>query len=162
MNDYDMFIKIATDSWKTQVKATNGILEKLTDAQLEQEIAPGKNRGTYLLGHLTSVHDLMLPLLRFEDALYPELKPAYVDAPDKTITIAPGVAQLRAQWKDVNDRLQSHLDKLTAGEWLARHASVSEEDFAKEPHRNRLNVLASRTAHLSYHNGQLALLVKKN
>ena len=32
------------------------------------------------------------------------------------------------------------------------------EDFIKEPHRNKLNVLLTRTTHLAYHAGQLALL----
>ena len=33
-----------------------------------------------------------------------------------------------------------------------------EEDFIKEPHRNKLNIILTRTTHLSYHTGQLALL----
>ena len=37
------------------------------------------------------------------------------------------------------------------------HSAVSEEDFVKEPLRNRLAVLASRTNHVSYHGGQLVL-----
>jgi hypothetical protein len=32
---------------------------------------------------------------------------------------------------------------------------------AKEPHRNRLNVLLGRMNHLSFHRGQLILLTKK-
>jgi hypothetical protein len=36
--------------------------------------------------------------------------------------------------------------------------TVSPEDFAKEPHRNRLNVLISRTNHMANHIGQLLLL----
>jgi hypothetical protein len=34
---------------------------------------------------------------------------------------------------------------------------VSDEDFEKEPHRNRFTVLLGRTAHLSYHVGQATL-----
>jgi len=43
---------------------------------------------------------------------------------------------------------------------LHKHTSVSEEDFAKEPHRNRLNVLTTRTTHLASHYGQLIFLKK--
>jgi hypothetical protein len=43
-------------------------------------------------------------------------------------------------------------------EWLTKHNSVSAEDFAKEPHRNKLSVLISRAMHQAYHGGQIALL----
>ena len=39
-----------------------------------------------------------------------------------------------------------------------KHTAVSEEDFSKEPHRNKLNIVISRTSHLQYHTGQLVLL----
>lgn len=42
-----------------------------------------------------------------------------------------------------------------------KHSAVSEEDFAKEPHRNKLNLLLNRTNHLSYHHGQLVFLKEK-
>jgi hypothetical protein len=37
---------------------------------------------------------------------------------------------------------------------------MSEEDYAKDPIRNRLAVLLSRTNHLSYHLGQITLALK--
>jgi len=60
-------------------------------------IAPGRNRGIYLLGHLVAVHDLMLPLLRFEDVIYPDLQPVFVDAPDRAFETMPPVEILRKQ-----------------------------------------------------------------
>ena len=47
---------------------------------------------------------------------------------------------------------------LTTAQWFEKHTAVSEEDFTKEPHRNKLSVVLSRTNHLAYHVGQLALL----
>jgi len=47
-------------------------------------------------------------------------------------------------------------------DWAQRHAVVSEEDFAKDPSRNRFAVLLSRTNHLSYHLGQAVLAVKRD
>ena len=73
----------------------------------------------------------------------------------------PSLADLRAQWKEVNDTLLGHMKSLPAEEWFTRHANISEGDFPKEPHRNRLNVLLSRTSHLAYHRGQLVLLANK-
>jgi hypothetical protein len=50
---------------------------------------------------------------------------------------------------------------MKADEWFNKHTAVSAEDFAKEPHRNKLNVIVNRTNHTSYHLGQLVYLVKK-
>ncbi|MGN6401728.1 MAG: hypothetical protein ACTHMD_14830 [Flavisolibacter sp.] len=107
------------------------------------------------------VHDRMLPLLRFEEARYPELKPVFLDAPDKSVDAIPSAPQLRQQWKEVNEALSNHINNVAAEDWFTRHANISEEDFIKEPHRNRLNVLLDRTIHLSNHRGQLLLLQNK-
>jgi len=161
MDNTGIFVKMALDGWYGQVKATNAIFEKLTDEELMNEVAPGRNRGVYLLGHLAAVHDLMLPLLRLGETLYPELPPAFLDAPDKSVPSLPPVSRLRQQWHTINAKLSDEFDRLPAAEWFTRHNNVSPEDFAKEPHRNRLNVLLTRTSHLSNHRGQLAFLIKK-
>jgi hypothetical protein len=156
----ELFIKMITDKWQGQLIATNKIFDNLSDEELMHEVSPGRNRGIYLLGHLTAVHDLMLPLLRFEEAKYPELQPVFLDSPDKAVDAIPSSLQLRQQWKDVNETLSNHIKNLPADDWFTRHANVSEEDFIKEPLRNRLNVLLDRTIHLSNHRGQLILLKK--
>jgi len=150
------------DSWQSQLNLTNTLLGKLTDEQLMQEVSPSRNRGIYLLGHLTAVHDLMLPLLRLGEVMFPELRPIFIDAPDKTVDPLPPASQLRDKWQKVNDRLMTEIRNLLPGDWFTRHSNISEEDFRKEPNRNRLNVLISRTNHLSYHRGQLVLLQVKN
>jgi len=157
----ELFVKMVTDSWQKQLIATNKIFDNLSDEELMQEVAPGRNRAIYLLGHLTAVHDRMLPLLRFEEAKYPELDRVFLESPDKAVEEIPSAQQLRQQWKEVNDTLLNHIKSLPADEWFTRHANISEEDFIKEPHRNRLNVLLDRTIHLSNHRGQLLLLKKK-
>jgi hypothetical protein len=157
----EIFVKMALDAWQGQLNISDSLLNKLSDEQLMQEISPSRNRGIYLLGHLVAVHDLMLPLLRFEEPLYPGLRPVFVDSPDKAVADLPPVSELRAQWAAVNEKLSAHFASLSPDEWFTRHASISPEDFAKEPHRNRLNVLLSRTNHLSYHRGQLVLLDTK-
>ena len=40
-------------------------------------------------------------------------------------------------------------------DWLSRHTAVTEEDFKKEPHRNKLNVMLSRVGHKSFTWGRL-------
>jgi len=64
-NQSDFIVKLVVDAWLGQVKRVDGILEEMKDEQLQQEIAPGKNSGLYLIGHLAAIHDAMLPLLNF-------------------------------------------------------------------------------------------------
>jgi hypothetical protein len=47
---------------------------------------------------------------------------------------------------------------MSTDSWFSRHASMTDEDFEKDPARNKLTTLLSRTNHLSYHFGQLRLL----
>jgi hypothetical protein len=56
--------------------------------------------------------------------------------------------------------LLAGFESLSAVDWLKKHASVSDEDFAKDPQRNRFSVLLSRTTHISFHLGQTALIPK--
>jgi hypothetical protein len=156
-----LFIKMAVTAWKTQNERVDKLLDKLSDDQLRGDIAPGKNSGAYLLGHLTAVNDNLLPLFGFSDKLYPELQNIFLTNPDKSGLAQPSVAELRKYWLEVNKKLVSHIDAMKSAEWFTRHNSVSEEDFAKEPHRNKLNVLLNRTSHQAYHVGQLVLLQKK-
>lgn len=160
-NTEELLVRMALDAWNREIHATEALLAKLTDEQLMREIVPGRNRGIYLLGHLTAEHDQMLPLLRFQEAMHTALHDPFINQPDKAVADLPPLAQLRAQWNEVNSTLMDHIKRLPAVEWFTRHANISEADFPKEPHRNRLNVLLSRTSHLAYHRGQLVLLMEK-
>lgn len=154
----ETFIKMVLDAWHTQVKQTDDVFNSLTDEQLLKEIAPGKNRGIYLLGHLTAVHDRMLPLLGFGDQRYPNLYKTFVESADKTENDLPSAEDLRNYWKETNNILSENFSKLSITEWFQKHNAVSETDFAKEPHRNKLNIIINRTNHLANHSGQLLLL----
>lgn len=155
-----LIVRSVLDAWNSRIEAADKLLNGLTDEQLEKEISPGRNRGTYLLGHLTAVHDRMLPLLDFGSQVYPHLDDVFINKPDRAISAVPTTKELRENWKNVNTKLSERLTALSADEWFARHTSVSPEDFVKEPHRNRLNVVIGRTNHMQYHIGQIALLKK--
>ena len=157
-NQKELMVKLVLDAWNTHLVRTGKLLDQLTDEQLQKEVAPGRNTGTYLLGHLVAVHDSLFPLLGTGEKLYPTLEEIFIRQPDKSGSEKPEVKELRNYWNEVNNKLANDFAKFSADEWLQKHTSVSEEDFAKEPHRNRLNVLISRTNHLAYHFGQLAFL----
>ena len=156
MEQSQLFIKVSLHAWEMNIKRTTAIFDSLTDEQLLTEIAPGRNRGIYILGHLAAVHDMMLPLLGLGQRQYPQLDEAFISNPDKAITDLPSVQDLRAYWTNINQILREQFNKLTPEEWLQKHTMISDEDFAKEPHRNRLSVLLNRTNHNAYHQGQLA------
>ncbi|MEO7997205.1 MAG: DinB family protein [Gemmatimonadaceae bacterium] len=159
MANEQAFVTAAMNSWNSNLKAIDAYFAGKGDAGLNDEIAPGKNRLIYLMGHLAAVHDRMIPLLGLGDRLHPELDALFLSAKDREVEI-PATEDIRKKWTEINGKLSSAMMALSASDWLSRHASVSEEDFAKEPHRNRYSVLMSRTSHLWYHYGQMVLAPK--
>ncbi len=154
----EIVFKITLDAFSNNIKRATKLIHELSDKQISQEISPTKNTGHYLIGHLIAVHDNMLPLLGLGESLYPELVHVFLKNPDKSELSKPSIEQLRKQWDEVHNTLLTQLKSFTPAQWLEKHKAVSDEDFAKEPNRNKLNVVLSRTNHLSYHLGQIALL----
>jgi hypothetical protein len=146
------------DRWNGAIKNFDTALNSFTDEQLQKEVAPGKNRGIYLLGHLIAVHDDLIILMGLGDKLYPELKEPFIVSPDKAVAEIPSAATLRSYWNKQNEFLMHKFNNLTPAQWFEKHTAVSEEDFAKEPHRNKINILLTRTTHLTYHTGQIVLI----
>jgi hypothetical protein len=143
--------------WKTQIERADKLFGSLSSEDVLREIAPGRNRLLYLWGHLTAIHDAMLPLLGMGERLYPEFDVAFVSNPDKSQAAIPSHEQVRKAWQNVNAELSKGFEKMSWSDWVQRHAAVSEEDFAKDASRNRFAILLSRTNHLSYHLGQAVL-----
>ena len=158
VNATEIMIKMVFDRWYALIKNFDTLLDLISDDQLQKEVSSGKNRGIYLLGHLTAVHDDMLPLLNLGDKLYPSLSEPFIKSPDKAVSELPSAKELRASWSNVNKVLAEKFSTVKPNEWFQKHNSVSAEDFIKEPHRNRLNIIITRTTHLSYHLGQFILL----
>lgn len=158
MTPTEIILKMVFDRWNASIKNCDSLLPMLSDERLQQEVSPGKNRGIYLLGHLIAVHDDMIVLLDLGERLYPELQEPFLKAADKTVLQLPTVATLRGYWANQCAVLQQKIDGLTTEQWFEKHSAVSADDFASEPHRNKLNIIITRTSHLQYHLGQLQLL----
>jgi hypothetical protein len=154
----NLLVKMILMAWDAQNSYLNKLISSLTDEQLGKEIAPGKNTGVYLLGHLIAVSDGMLPLLGFGDRLFPEMEEMFIKNPDKAGQVFPSVTELKQRLEAVNTKLNSHFGSTDIDGWLSRHTAVSSEDFLKEPHRNKLNVVITRTGHMAYHIGQIRLI----
>lgn len=158
MDSKQTMVKMVFDRWHALIKNFSTSLDSLTDEQLQQEIAPGRNRGIYLLGHLVAVHDDMIRLLDFGDKIYPELHKPFIESPDKAVAEIPSAKELRAAWNKMNETLNANFDKMQLNDWFQNHTAVTKEDFAKEPHRNKLNIMLTRASHLAYHHGQFILI----
>jgi len=72
--DTTLFQKTVLKGWETQITRANQFFDSASDEQLMKEVAPGRSRAIYLLGHLTAVHDAIFPLLGIRQRLYPQLE----------------------------------------------------------------------------------------
>jgi hypothetical protein len=160
MGNESSYTALGLKVWKAQVDQADKLFGTLSSEQVLQEIAPGRNRLLYLWGHLTAIHDAMLPLLGLGKRLYPEFDVAFVLNPDKSQTVTPSDEEVRRAWITVNGELSKGFEKMQQSDWPQRHSAVSEEEFAKDPSRNRFSVLLGRTNHLAYHLGQAVLALK--
>jgi hypothetical protein len=153
----ELLVQTVIASWKQIVSRLDQRFAPLDDEQLQKQVAPDKNRLFYLLGHLTVVHDRMLPLLGIGERMHPQLDEVYLTNPDRMLADPLSAADLKKAWSEVNAAIDSAVETFSAQDWLKKHTAVSDEDFAKEPTRNRLAVFLSRTNHASFHAGQAVL-----
>jgi hypothetical protein len=161
MTPQQIMVDVAIAIWKLTIKRATSLFDGLTDEQFFQHVAPGRNRVIYLLGHLTAVHDRMLPLLGLGERQHEELDHAFLSNPDGSVEPLPPVTDLKRYWNETNSLLLKKFVALTPEQWLERHTSMTDEDFVKDPTRNRLSVFLSRTNHMSFHLGQLVLAQEK-
>ncbi len=158
MTQTEIAVKMVLDRWNASIKNVDTLLGLLNDEKLLKEIAPGKNRGIYILGHLIAVHDDMIILLNMGEKVYPELNEPFIKLADKATDKIPALAELRAYWTNQCNIMNEQFSAMKPTDWFEKHTAVTAEDFEKEPIRNKLNIIITRTSHLQYHLGQLQLL----
>ena len=158
MTPTQLSTKMLLDRWNAVLSNSDKLFDSLSDDQLAKEIAPGKNRGIYLLGHLIAVHDDMLRLLDLGAKQHDDLFEIFVKSPDKAVSEIPSAQELRKKWKDQVAMLNQKFSSLSDEQWFERHTAVTPEEFVNEPHRNKLNIILTRSTHLAHHVGQLELL----
>ncbi len=158
MAQTELMVKMVLDRWYGSIKNFDSILSNISNEALQKQVAPGKNRGIYLLGHLIAVHDDMLVLLDMGSRQYPDLQEPFLKEADNAAAQMPSVAALKSIWATQCEMLKQKFESLPAAAWFEKHTAVSAEDFVKEPNRNKLNIIITRTSHLQYHSGQVVLL----
>lgn len=157
MDQQQLFIKMALNNWDVQINRLEKMFNSFTDEQLQLEVAPGKNRLIYLLGHFVAYHDMLGESLGLIARKYQHLDEAFIKNADKAGFDMPDAAYLRQAWLDIHQKLSQLFSELSVGDWFKKHELVSEEDFAKNLTRNRLNMVMNRIAHVAYHAGQVKL-----
>ena len=153
----ELAIQMILSAWQNGLQSINKTLSVLSDEDLNSEVAAGKNKAVWIVGHLAAVNDSLFKILELGEKINPKYE-EYFTKGDAEMEI-PSVSETRKYWEDTLTQL-SKIAGLTTNDWFQKHGLVSSEDFVKEPQRNKLNVLISRTFHLAHHKGQLELLVK--
>lgn len=156
----DVFSATTIKTWTTVIGRLERNLSSLSEFDMQSEVAPGRNRVYYILGHLTAFHDRLSPMLDLGERLYPELDELFVSSPDRTFPDRYVGSELRTMFLAVNARVANGIQTMSTVDFLKKHGAVSAEDFAKDPLRNRLAVLQNRTSHAAFHEGQIRLVRK--
>ncbi|RYY62041.1 MAG: DinB family protein, partial [Chitinophagaceae bacterium] len=78
-----VFVQMALKAWNGQVNNANKFFAAISDDDMQKEVAPGKNRIIYLLGHLIAVNDGMIKLFGLGDRLYEDYDFPFLKSADK-------------------------------------------------------------------------------
>ena len=89
MGNEGSYVALGLKVWKAQIERADKLFGSFSSEEVLREIAPGRNRLLYLRGHLTAVHDAMLPLLGLREQFHPEFDVAFVSNPDKSQATIP-------------------------------------------------------------------------
>ncbi|HEU5292187.1 MAG TPA: DinB family protein [Cyclobacteriaceae bacterium] len=143
--------------WDTYNNRMQKVLDTISDENFNKPVVVGANSPSWILGHLADTDDKLLELFGIRKRLYPELEKIYHHERGTNQSGHLPKAQLITQWKAILAELNRSFKAMSESDWHGRHLAVSEEDFKKEPHRNKLNVMLSRVSHKASHLGQVAM-----
>jgi len=159
MANEQLLIRGVLQVWKFNEDRIDKFFRALSEEELQREIMPGRNRLIYLWGHIAAVNDALFPLLGLGPKMYPELDTMFLANPDRAVQEIYSGHEVGRAFGEIHRALGTAFTSWTTAEWLEKHTSVSDEDFVREPHRNRFTVVVSRNTHMAFHFGQ-AILTK--
>jgi hypothetical protein len=100
-------IDVALRTWKTNIDRAGRLFGSLSEQELQEEVAPGRNRRIYLWGHLTAINDALIPLLGFGERMHPELDSVFVSKPDRSAPDSISATDLKRYWEEINAQLST-------------------------------------------------------
>lgn len=143
--------------WDTYNNRMQKVLDSISNENFTRPVLPGANSPSWILGHLADTDDKLLELFGIRKRLYPELEKIYHHEKGTNQSGHLTKDELITKWKAILAELNGAFKAMSESDWHGRHTAVSEEDFKKEPHRNKLNVMLSRVSHKASHLGQVAM-----
>lgn len=153
-------IEICLIQWDTYNRRMQKMLDALTIDHFNKAIVPGGNSPSWLMGHLADTDDALLELFGIRKRMFPQLAKIYHHERGTNQTGHLSKEELNTQWKAIVAELDNTFKSMSESDWHNRHMAVTEEDFKKEPHRNKLNVMLSRVSHKASHLGQIGMQEK--
>jgi uncharacterized damage-inducible protein DinB len=153
-------LEICLLQWDVYNRRLFKTLETLSEENFHKPIVSGGNSASWLLGHLADTDDALLELFAIRTRLFPELAQIYHHERGNNQAGHLSKADLLVKSKTITTELDKAFKSMSEQDWHSRHQAVTEEDFKKEPHRNKLNVMLSRVWHKASHLGQIAMLPK--
>ena len=107
-----LFVKMVLVQWQIQHRRINEWLAKVSDEQMMQETAPGRNTGIYLFGHLIASNDDLFRLLGIGEKMHPELDDMFISNPDKSGKTFPSISTLKEYWTKINITLNAKFEAM--------------------------------------------------
>jgi hypothetical protein len=135
-------------------------IDPLTDEELKMELAPGKNHGVWLLGHLITSDDDFSVYMGKGPLFYPEYHRIFGQGSKlQPVENYPDIPLLREQWKKVVEKNKKIYAELTDEELEEFHAKA--KDPEKDYFKTKQRIIIFWQLHQMYHAGQLGVLVSK-
>ncbi len=153
-------LEICLLQWETYNRRTQKLIDTISHENFNKPVVPNGNSPSWILGHLADTDDKLLELFGIKNRMFPELEKIYHHERGINQTGHLSKEELTAKWKAITAALDHAFKSWSESDWMSRHTAVSEEDFNKEPQRNKLNVMLSRVSHKASHLGQIALQAK--
>src|SRR5688572_1339271 len=150
-------LEICLLQWDTYNNRMQKVLDTITEENFNKPVIAGANSPSWILGHLADTDDKLLELFGIRKRLFPELEKIYHHERGSNQSGHLTKTELITKWRSILAELNLAFKAMSESDWHGRHQAVSEEDFKKEPHRNKLNVMLSRVAHKASHLGQVAM-----
>jgi len=146
--------------WNTYNTRMQKALESISDENFHKPIIASGNSPSWVFGHLVDTEDGLLELFGIRSRIHPELKSIYHHERGTNQAGHLSKTELMTKWKAISAELDKAFKSWSESDWMGRHTAVTEEDFKKEPHRNKLNVMLARVGHKASHLGQIAMQAK--
>ena len=143
-------ITSAVNAWKGTIERADRAVFAAQRRTATKGGGSRKNRLVYLWGHLTAVHDRMLPLLSLSERLHPEFDELFLSSPDKAVAYFQRLERLRSPGMrsiaDCSPVLKASQRSVAAETRLRLRGETLQGSS-----RNRFAILLSRTSHIAFH-----------